>query len=88
MTTTFARIKGAQVHTVIDGRTVDVVFRSPYRWRVYEGARDVTTEFGCRKVRMSGPVRGAEDYTLTPESPEWRAFHDKVKAGEISQRIW
>lgn len=67
------RIRGVTVTTLVNKRGVDVVFRSPYRWRIYEGHRDVTREFGY-------PLRG---YSLTPHSPEWEAFHHEVTANEF-----
>lgn len=67
---TARRITGVTVRTIIDGREVDVVFRSPYRWRIYEGAREVTRDFGF----TGSPVK--DDAAV-------RAFHAKVDAGEI-----
>lgn len=67
------RIKGVTVATVLDGRPVDVVFRSPYRWRIYEGGREVTREFGFD----GKPVYDARLNT----------FHDRVNAGEIRSRL-
>ena len=66
------RIKGVTVTTTLEGRGVDVVFRSPYRWRIYEGDRDVTKAFGF-------PLRG---HCIEDEA-EWRAFHAKVDAGAV-----
>ena len=66
------RITGASVRTSLGGRTVDVVFRSPYRWRIYDGDRDVTSEFGHAK---RGP-------SLPPHTVEWEAFHAEVAGNE------
>lgn len=68
------RIKGVTVTTLVNGRGVDVVFRSPYRWRIYEGDRDVTKSFGHRLVGE----------TLPGHSAEWEAFHAETKANEIN----
>jgi hypothetical protein len=65
------RIKGVTVTTILEGRGVDVVFRSPYRWRIYEGDRDVTKTFGF-------PLIGG----VYEEDPRWSAFHAAVDAGE------
>jgi len=64
------RIKGISIAALIDGRGVEVVFNSPYRWRVYEGAREVTKEFG-----FNGRC-------IYEDDPRWREWHDKVTAGE------
>lgn len=64
------RIKGVSVAALIDGRGVEVIFTSPYRWRVYEGDREVTREFG-----FNGRALDHDD----PRRSEW---HEKVDAGE------
>lgn len=64
------RIKGISVATLIDGRGVEVVFNSPYRWRIYEGSREVTKEFG-----FNGRCIYEEDSRFL----EW---HNKVTQGE------
>lgn len=66
------RIKGVTVTTILEGRGVDVVFRSPYRWRIYEGARDVTKEFGF-------PLIGG----VYEDDPRWSDFHAAVDDGEV-----
>lgn len=66
------RIKGVTVETKVSGRDVTVVFRSPYRWRIYEGANDVTGEFGHA---LRGP-------SLPAHSAEWDAFHAETQANE------
>ncbi len=71
------RIKGVTTRTVLDGREVEVVFRSPYRWRIYEHGEDVTKEFGHA-------LRGE---ALPADTAEWRAFHAAVSAGEIWTRL-
>ncbi len=71
------RISGVTIACVIDGRGVEVVFRSPYRWRIYEADRDVTAEFGHAR-------RGD---TLPRETPQWQAWHDAVAAGTIVQDV-
>ena len=71
---TARRITGVTVKTILEGRTVDVVFRSPYRWRIYEDEQEVTKDFGFN----GRPV--TDDAAM-------RDFHDKVDAGEISHRI-
>lgn len=69
------RIKGVTVRTVLNGRAVEVVFRSPYRWRIYEGDREVTREFG-----FTGSV-------VSPDDPRFLEFHAAVDAGEIEARL-
>lgn len=69
------RITGVTVKTVLDGRVVDVVFRSPYRWRIYEGEREVTKDYG-----FSGRIVSHDD-------PRFAAFHTEVETGEISCRL-
>jgi len=66
------RIKGATCRTCIANRDVTVVFRSPYRWRIYDNGKDVTKEFGHA---LRGP-------TLPEHSPEWYAFHTEAKHNE------
>ena len=66
------RIKGVTVTTLVNGRGVDVVFRSPYRWRIYEGSRDVTKSFGF-------PLIGG----VYEDDPRWQAFHDETQANEF-----
>jgi len=70
------RIKGVTVTTVLDGRGVDVVFKSPVRWRIYEGDREVTKEFGFTPGR-------AVDW----DDPRKDAFHAAVDAGEVRTRL-
>lgn len=66
------RIKGVTVTTLVGGKGVDVVFRSPYHWRIYEGARDVTKQFGF-------PLIGG----VYEEDPRWAAFHAETEANEF-----
>jgi hypothetical protein len=70
------RIKGVTVTTVLNGRGVDVVFKSPYRWRIYEGDREVTRDFGFIPGRA-----------LDHDDPRREAFHAAVEAGEINCRL-
>lgn len=67
-----SRIKGVTCRTRISGRDVTVVFRSPYRWRIYDDGRDVTKEFGHT-------LRGE---TLPAHSAEWTAFHKEASDNE------
>ena len=69
------RIKGVTAHAVLDGCAVDVVFRSPYRWRIYEGSQEVTREFGFNGRRVDDA------------DPRWSAFHDAVRAGTVRQTL-
>jgi len=71
-----SRIKGVTVRTILDGRSVDVVFRSPYRWRIYDGERDVTREFGF-------PLTGH----CIEHDAERAAFHAKVDAGAKTSHL-
>jgi hypothetical protein len=66
------RIKGVTVTTLVNGRGVDVVFRSPYRWRIYEDDRDVTKSFGF-------PLIGG----VYEDDPRWQAFHAETAANEF-----
>lgn len=68
-----SRIKGVTVRTVVSGRQVTVVFRSPYRWRIYDGGADVTREFGhsCRGE------------TLPAHSEAWHRFHAETASNEV-----
>lgn len=68
-----SRIKGVTCRTKINGREVTVVFRSPYRWRIYDNGKDVTKTFGHS-------LRG---YTLPPHSDEWKSFHDEASRNEV-----
>lgn len=72
MATTPARIKGVTCRTRIANRDVTIVFRSPYRWRIYDMGNDVTKEFGHA---LRGP-------TLPPHSSEWSAFHKEASENE------
>lgn len=72
------KITGVHIKTVLDDRKVTVVFRSPYRWRILEDARDVTKEFG-----FSG--RRVEDEEVR------KSFYQRVESAEISsslQVVW
>lgn len=69
---TVSRIKGVTSRTVISGREVTVVFRSPYRWRIYDGGDDVTRAFGHA---LRGP-------SLPPHSEAWTSFHAEASANE------
>ena len=73
MSVTPSRIKGVTCRTTISGREVTVVFRSPYRWRIYDNGDDVTREFGHSR-------RGN---TLPPHSKEWTDFHAEASRNEV-----
>lgn len=68
-----SRIKGVTSRTRIANREVTVVFRSPYRWRIYDMGKDVTKEFGHS---LRGP-------TLPAHSPEWLAFQREASDNEV-----
>lgn len=67
------RIKGVTCRTKIAGREVTIVFRSPYRWRIYDNYVDVTKEFGHS---LRGP-------TLPAHSREWDDFHAEADRNEV-----
>lgn len=70
------RVKGVTVTTMINGKGVDVVFKSPYRWRIYEGDRDVTKAFGFDPGKC-----------VYEEDPRYAWFHEETKANEINCRL-
>jgi len=69
------RITGVTAKANLRGRDVEVVFRSPYLWRIYENGADVTASFGHS-------LRGDP---IPRDTPEWKAWHDEVEAGTYRQ---
>lgn len=79
------RIKGVTARIVYNGRIYDVVFKSPYRWRVYNiNGNDITKEMMLSIFGINASLRGE---TIEGHSENWEKWHRIVTENTISQKL-